>query len=574
MNAADLTNPSRYAPILLVVATGFLQGLTLVSFPALGSILKTTLNLSDTSYGAIYLPQVALTAAGAVAGGLLALRLGLPALLRLSLIANSLSQIALLTGAGLGGTTGVVWVFLGTSFLGLGFGLSAAPLNRYPALFFPAHSDSAIAALHTFIGIGLAAGPFVVGMLAAMNYWQAFSVALVLLTLLILLFSLPLHFPADNVEAVSGSMTETGELMQTPAFWLLFATAAVYAVCEGLFSNWAVIFLQEDKQIGPKEAGVALSAFWAALALGRLLTSWLVLRLPVIAVWLGFPVLIACAFWLLTQIDSAVTGIAVYSLAGLACSGFFPLTVSRASSRFPQQAALVSSLMIAALMMGVGLGSFTLGALRNLFSLSTVFQGAVLLPLLLMGMALLAFIRPRPAESSAEITSTNPVHFDSAVPEGIVICPACGGENREDAIFCGNHQCHKALGGFRYVLEELSAQKSWIEKLADRVSVFVSTPHFITLHVFWFSVWILANEGYLGRIQHFDEYPYDLLGIVLSIEAILITGFLLISQNYQYDYSEKRAELDYEINIRTYRKLIELEKRLETQAAKASGEQQ
>jgi uncharacterized membrane protein len=55
-----------------------------------------------------------------------------------------------------------------------------------------------------------------------------------------------------------------------------------------------------------------------------------------------------------------------------------------------------------------------------------------------------------------------------------------------------------------------------------------------------------------------------LLGIILAIEAVLITGFLLISQNHQYNYSEKRAELDYEINIRSYRKLIELEKRLQT----------
>jgi uncharacterized membrane protein len=68
----------------------------------------------------------------------------------------------------------------------------------------------------------------------------------------------------------------------------------------------------------------------------------------------------------------------------------------------------------------------------------------------------------------------------------------------------------------------------------------------------------------LGAVKHFDAFPYGLLGIILAIEAVLITGFLLISQNHQYNYSEKRAELDYEINIRSYRKLIELEKRLQT----------
>jgi uncharacterized membrane protein len=108
------------------------------------------------------------------------------------------------------------------------------------------------------------------------------------------------------------------------------------------------------------------------------------------------------------------------------------------------------------------------------------------------------------------------------------------------------------------------ATKNWIERLADRVNLFVSRPHFIILHLVWFLVWILANEGYLGAVKHFDAFPYGLLGIILAIEAVLITGFLLISQNHQYNYSEKRAELDYEINIRSYRKLIELEKRLQT----------
>jgi uncharacterized membrane protein len=44
-----------------------------------------------------------------------------------------------------------------------------------------------------------------------------------------------------------------------------------------------------------------------------------------------------------------------------------------------------------------------------------------------------------------------------------------------------------------------------------------------------------------------------LLGVILAIEAVLVTGFLLNSQNHQFNYSEKRAEPDYEIPIRSYR---------------------
>ncbi|MCI0668660.1 MAG: DUF1003 domain-containing protein [Methylococcaceae bacterium] len=144
-----------------------------------------------------------------------------------------------------------------------------------------------------------------------------------------------------------------------------------------------------------------------------------------------------------------------------------------------------------------------------------------------------------------------------------IVCPACGGENPADAIFCASHACHKALGEFDYVLEELEARRGWIEHLADRVTGFAGRPHFVTFHLVWFVIWVLANSGLVAFLSGFDAYPFALLSFILAIEAILMTGFLLISQNRQQAYSEKRAELDYEVNIRSYRKLIELEKRLD-----------
>ena len=172
-------------------------------------------------------------------------------------------------------------------------------------------------------------------------------------------------------------------------------------------------------------------------------------------------------------------------------------------------------------------------------------------------------INGRHSEQTPVILDISPEVAGTRLHEGIIICPACGGENPDDAVFCGNHECHKALGEFKYVLEELLAERSGIERLADYVTEFVGKPYFIIIHVVWFVIWIIANSGLVGHLQIFDEYPFSLLGIILGIEAILITGFLLISQNYQNAYAEKRAELDYEINIRSYRKLIELEKRLD-----------
>jgi len=62
-------------------------------------------------------------------------------------------------------------------------------------------------------------------------------------------------------------------------------------------------------------------------------------------------------------------------------------------------------------------------------------------------------------------------------------CPVCKGENPPDAVFCGNPECRKALGEFKYVIEEVAANTSRIERLADTVTSFTGQPHFVTAHL-------------------------------------------------------------------------------------------
>lgn len=140
-----------------------------------------------------------------------------------------------------------------------------------------------------------------------------------------------------------------------------------------------------------------------------------------------------------------------------------------------------------------------------------------------------------------------------------IVCPACGGANLHDAVFCANAACHKALGEFRYVQEELAAEVRLHEKLAERVAGFIGKPQFLVVHGVWFVLWVAINTGVIALVHSFDDYPFGLLGIILSVEAIFITGFLLISSNRQSTYANKRAELDYEVNVRTYRRVKEID---------------
>ena len=145
----------------------------------------------------------------------------------------------------------------------------------------------------------------------------------------------------------------------------------------------------------------------------------------------------------------------------------------------------------------------------------------------------------------------------SAVDD-VVICPRCQGENSVDAVFCANPVCHKALGEFSFVTEEIAEHSSWLQRLSDRVAAWVGHPHFVSVHVIWFGLWAWINSGEWGSTVVFDAYPYGLLGIILAVEAVLITSMLLISNNRQNDAEPKRDELEYEVNISSYRLLMKL----------------
>ena len=146
-----------------------------------------------------------------------------------------------------------------------------------------------------------------------------------------------------------------------------------------------------------------------------------------------------------------------------------------------------------------------------------------------------------------------------------IVCPACGGNNAHDAVFCANKKCHKALGEFKYSVEELKRSRAWHESLSERATGFIGKPHFFIFHGVWFTLWATINTGLVAMsvIHPFDRFPFSLLGIILSAEAIIITGCIMVSQNLQSQEASVQAELDYEVNVRTYREIAAVSATLE-----------
>jgi len=86
------------------------------------------------------------------------------------------------------------------------------------------------------------------------------------------------------------------------------------------------------------------------------------------------------------------------------------------------------------------------------------------------------------------------------------------------------------------------------DRIADEITSFSGSLPFIYLHAAWFGIWIGVNL--VGRWA-FDPFPFGLLTLIVSLEAIFLSTFVLLSQNRQAEMADRRADLDLQINLLT-----------------------
>jgi len=101
-----------------------------------------------------------------------------------------------------------------------------------------------------------------------------------------------------------------------------------------------------------------------------------------------------------------------------------------------------------------------------------------------------------------------------------------------------------------YLRLQASRARGLQERLADTITTFSGRMVFVYVHIIWFGLWILLNTGRLG-IPPFDPFPYGLLTMIVSLEAIFLSTFVLISQNRLSEEAEGRANLSLQIGMLT-----------------------
>ena len=98
--------------------------------------------------------------------------------------------------------------------------------------------------------------------------------------------------------------------------------------------------------------------------------------------------------------------------------------------------------------------------------------------------------------------------------------------------------------------EEAEEKISALQRVADWISWFSGSMQFLLLNAIWFVIWIGINVWQVGSIPQFDPYPFGLLTMIVSLEAIFLSCFVLISQNRQAEKDRVRSDIEYNVNIK------------------------
>jgi CRP/FNR family transcriptional regulator, cyclic AMP receptor protein len=109
----------------------------------------------------------------------------------------------------------------------------------------------------------------------------------------------------------------------------------------------------------------------------------------------------------------------------------------------------------------------------------------------------------------------------------------------------------------RNVNEMMEKKMSRLERLTDWIAWFSGSLQFLALTAVWFAVWIAVNTLPLG-VPVFDPFPFGLLTMIVSLEAIFLSCFVLISQNRQAEKDHLRSDVEYEINIKAEMEIAHL----------------
>ena len=113
----------------------------------------------------------------------------------------------------------------------------------------------------------------------------------------------------------------------------------------------------------------------------------------------------------------------------------------------------------------------------------------------------------------------------------------------------------------RNINEELAIRTTTLERIADVIAEYSGSIQFLLFNAVWFAGWIIWNTA--PFLPHFDPYPFGFLTMVVSLEAIFLSIFVLVSQNRQAAKDRLRNDTEYEVNLKAELEISHLHEKVD-----------
>ena len=115
----------------------------------------------------------------------------------------------------------------------------------------------------------------------------------------------------------------------------------------------------------------------------------------------------------------------------------------------------------------------------------------------------------------------------------------------------------------RNVNEEIADERSAVQRGADWIAEFSGSIPFLVIHIVTFTIWILVNTVHVPGVAQFDPYPFGFLTLAVSLEAIFLSVFVLLSQNRIAAKERVRSDIEYDVNLKAELEIAHLHEKLD-----------
>jgi CRP/FNR family cyclic AMP-dependent transcriptional regulator len=110
---------------------------------------------------------------------------------------------------------------------------------------------------------------------------------------------------------------------------------------------------------------------------------------------------------------------------------------------------------------------------------------------------------------------------------------------------------------------EIEDKRTLVEKIADWIAEFAGSIPFLLIHAFVFAFWLIVNWIHIPGIPQFDPYPFGFLTLAVSLEAIFLSVFVLLSQNRQAEKDRVHADIEYDVNLKAELEIAHLHEKID-----------